>query len=206
MHAAKIITNFIPLVVFGILAAWLPITGAAIGGLVAAVVVVMVTAHGGVGILPVAQAVVLAIFVVVAVTGGPGVDAWLSQWGPGGVSVVLGLFILVSAAFYPFTTQTSRAAVPQAYWHAPQFIALNRRISVAWGLAILASGVAHIIVSVDPWLLTAARPLVGYGVAIAAFTLAFLYTKREKARAEQAEHAHPMTTSIPIPAKTEAVK
>lgn len=186
MNPVKVITGFIPFVVFAALSAWLPVTAAAAGAFVAAVIVVAVSAHGGVKMLPAAQAVILGLIAASGLIGGPPVDTWLTTWGQGSMSVTLGLFIIVTATFYPFSAQTARGSVPRQFWHTPQFIGLNRRISTAWGLAILACGVAHLTATAT----ATAGPVIGLGVPVIALFLAYQYTKREVADSMKLQAAH----------------
>jgi hypothetical protein len=44
----------------------------------------------------------------------------------------------------PFTEQFAREATPQAYWSSPTFKKINRVLSAAWGLAIVAVGLSRV--------------------------------------------------------------
>ena len=141
MNPLKIVIGFIPQVVFLIAVNWLPLGEAAAVGLAAAAVLIAVTAlHGGVKTLPVVQAVILALFTAVGFTVGAHSAATLEPYARGAASLALGAFILATCASFPFTAQFARASVLPKLWQSPQFLDVNRRISLAWGLAVLRGG------------------------------------------------------------------
>ena len=72
------------------------------------------TARGGLKILPLAQAVILAALTLVGFAGGAAVDALLATYGRGIASLLLGLFIVATAPALPFTAQFARAVTPPA--------------------------------------------------------------------------------------------
>jgi intracellular septation protein A len=145
MNIVKIILGFVPLIVLSVLNDVVSIGWAALIGLVAALVVIGVTARGGIKILPVVQAVILLILAVLGFLGSSADDSFLGLYGRGLASLVLGLFIVATAGSMPFTAQFARAAVPRSMWHSPAFVALNRRLSLAWGAFVLILGVCHLV-------------------------------------------------------------
>jgi hypothetical protein len=89
----------------------------------------------------------LVLFGVIAVLGftvGKNDDRWLATWGGGGVGIILGLIILVLIPVIPFTEQFAREAVPESEWSSPTFKKINRVLSAAWGVAIVAIGVCRL--------------------------------------------------------------
>ena len=146
MNPLSIITGFIPQVlVFAILAKWLPLGWAAAAGLAVALVLIVVTAtHGGVKILLVVQAVILAVFTVIGFAAARHDATAFEPYARGVASLALGAFIVATSFSFPFTAQFARRALLQQYWHSPQFLAVNRRISLVWGLAVLAIGASHL--------------------------------------------------------------
>jgi hypothetical protein len=180
MNPVKIAVGFVPLVLFSVLVGWIPVGWAALAGLAAALVLVAVTARGGIKILPVAQSVILAALVVAGFLGGPFLDAVLKLYGRGLASLLLGLFIVATAASVPFTAQFARAMVPSSAWNSPEFLAVNRRISLAWGYAVLVLGACHLVAAYLE--LHHVHPVIGLFVAWAVPILALLwviaYTRR----------------------------
>jgi hypothetical protein len=197
MNPLSIIIGFIPQVVFMILVNWLPLGGAAAVGLVVAVVIIAVTAaRGGVKILPVAQAVILAVFAVVGFTVGSHPAATFEPYARGTASLALSAFILATSVAFPFTAQFARSSVPPQYWKSPQFLGVNRRISTAWGLAVLAVGVAHLAAALVGSGVPVLRVLLDWGVPAYALYQAYSVTKR--AIAQSASQPRPGSTDQPV--------
>ena len=206
MNPLSIIIGFIPQVVFMILVNWLPLGGAAAVGLAVAVVIIAVTAaRGGVKVLPVAQAVILAVFTVAGFTVGSRPAAAFEPYARGTASLALGAFILATCAAYPFTAQFARASVPPQYWKSPQFLGVNRRISAAWGLAVLAVGAAHLAAAFVGGDVPVLRILLDWGVPALALYRAYSVTKR--AITQHARQPQPDGTGQPAapPARQPAV-
>jgi energy-coupling factor transporter transmembrane protein EcfT len=145
VNPVKIILGFVPFLLFSVLAHWLDIGWTALVCLGVALLLVAVTARGGLKILPVVQAVILAVIAIIAFVGGSGVDRFLELNARGGASVVLGLFIVATASIAPFTENFAKESVAPEYWHTARFRAVNRRISLAWGVAVFVVGVSHIV-------------------------------------------------------------
>jgi hypothetical protein len=191
MNPFKIVIGFVPFILLSVLAAWMPFGWAAVVGAVAALVVTAMTARGGLKLLPVVQAVILLALAVVAFASGPAVTAVLEAYGRGIASVLLGLVIVATAVRWPFTAQFARAVAPPAVWHSPAFLALNRRLSLAWGGVVLLLGVCHLV---GPALAAQHAPsvlrlLVDAVVPIAAFLAVIGYTRRAAAGAHTPTHA-----------------
>ncbi|HEX4833613.1 MAG TPA: hypothetical protein VH478_21260 [Trebonia sp.] len=145
MNPLTMIIGFIPQVVFAVLVNWLSLGwAAAISLAVAAVLIGYTAARGGVKVLPVVQAVILAVFTVIGFAASHHAATSVAPYARGATSLAVGAFILATSRAYPFTAQFARRGVPRQYWHSPQFLAVNRRISLAWGLAVLAVGAAHL--------------------------------------------------------------
>ena len=148
MKSLTLILAFLPLIVFSVLARFLPHGDIGIAGLAAAVValVAIVTSHP---IWPpkILNTCSLVLFTVTAILGftlGKNDDRWLATWGGAGVGIILGLIILVLVPVMPFTEQFARETVPQAEWSSPTFKKINRVLSAAWGVAIFAIGLARV--------------------------------------------------------------
>lgn len=138
--------GFIPFVLFSLLAPLIGAGYAATAGLLGAIAVAAGTAKGGVKLMPSCQAVILLVIAILAFAGGPGVDTVLVKYGPVAAAFLLGLVMIVTAAANrPFTAQFARSHVPPSLWHDSRFLNLNRRMSTAWGLAVLVLGLCHLI-------------------------------------------------------------
>jgi hypothetical protein len=187
MKPLNVVIGFIPQVVFILLINWLPLGGAAAVGLAVAVALIAITAaRGGVKVLPVVQALILAVFTVAGFTMSHHDVTTFEPYARGVASLALAAFILATSVSHPFTAQFARAGVPRQYWRSPQFLGVNRRISVAWGLAVLAVGVAHLVAARVGGDARVVRILLDWGVPAVALYRAYSVTKHAIA-----ESAHP---------------
>jgi hypothetical protein len=199
MNPLNIATGFIPLALFALLASWLPLGWAAAAGLALAVVIIAVTAaRGGVKILSVAQFVTLAALTVVGFTAGHAATAFAPYAG-GTASLALGAFILVTSFSFPFTVQFARRSVPQQYWKSPQFLGVNRRISLAWGLAVLGIGAGHLGAAYVGSSSPVVHLLLDWGVPLFAAYRAYSVTKRTIAQnAHAPQHDGTGQPAVPV--------
>jgi hypothetical protein len=196
MNPLNIIVGFIPQVVFMVLVNWLPLDGAAAIGLAVAVVLIAITAvRGGVKVLPVVQAVILAVFTVAGFALSHHDASTFEPYARGVASLALAAFILATSVSHPFTAQFARAGVPPQYWKSPQFLSVNRRISVAWGLAVLAVGVAHVVAARVGGDARVIRILLDWGVPAVALYRAYSVTKHTIA--ENAHQTEPKDAGQP---------
>jgi hypothetical protein len=148
MKSLTLILAFLPLIVFSVLARFLPHGYIGIAGLAAAVaaLIAILTSHP---IWPpkILNTCSLILFTLIAVLGftlGKNDDRWLATWGGAGVGIILGLIILALIPVVPFTEQFARESVPQAYWSSPVFKKINRVLSAGWGVAIFGIGVSRV--------------------------------------------------------------
>jgi hypothetical protein len=148
MKSLTLVLAFLPLILFSVLARFLPHGYIGVAGLVAAVAALIgiLTSHP---IWPpkIINSCSLVLFTVTAILGftlGKDDDRWLATWGGAGVGIILGLIILVLVPVIPFTEQFARETVPQAEWSSPTFKKINRVLSAAWGVAIFAIGLARV--------------------------------------------------------------
>jgi hypothetical protein len=148
MKSLTLVLAFLPLILFSVLARFLPHGYIGVAGLVAAVAALIgiLTSHP---IWPpkIINSCSLVLFTVTAILGftlGKDDDRWLATWGGAGVGIILGLIILVLVPVIPFTEQFARETVPQAEWSSPTFKKINRVLSAGWGVAIFAIGLARV--------------------------------------------------------------
>jgi hypothetical protein len=148
MKPLTLILAFLPLIVFSVLARFLPHGYIGIAGLAAAVIalIAILTSHPvwPPKILNTCSMLLFALIAVLGFTLGKHDDRWLATWGGAGVGLVLGLIILALVPVMPFTEQFARESVPQAEWSSPTFKKINRVLSTVWGLAICAIGVSRL--------------------------------------------------------------
>ena len=149
MKPLPLILSFLPLIAFSLLARLLPHGDVGAAALTAAVIAVI----AAVAVRPVwppkvvnATSIVLfTVFAVAGFAGSAGTDRWLATWAAAGVALVMGLVILALIPVVPFTEQFARLSTPQAYWSSPTFKQINRVLSVAWGVALIAVGASRVV-------------------------------------------------------------
>lgn len=184
MNILKVVSGFVPFALFSFLARPIGVGWAALLGFVAAVVVVGTTRRGGVKSLPLLQAVILLVMAVSGFVGGPSLRGFVGQYGPAIAALVIGGFMLATAPRRPFTAETSRDSVPRELWHDPRFVAVNTKISTAWGLAVVALGLCPLAGdALADQGSAAARVTFAWIVPIIAVGLAVMYTRRTSAAA-----------------------
>ena len=82
---------------------------------------------------------------IVALVARDVLDQW-AGYAQAGAHLIVTLTIFGSVLLgRPFTESYARQSVPRAYWNSPIFHAVNRQISLAWGVAFLAGFVSLLI-------------------------------------------------------------
>ena len=149
MKSLTLILAFLPLIAFSLLARLLPSGYIGVAALAAAVIAAIAIATSRPvwppKILNSCSFVLFTLLAVLGFTLGKGDDSWLATWGGAGVGIILGLVILVLVPVVPFTEQFARESTPRAYWGSPTFKKINRVLSAAWGVAILAVGASRVV-------------------------------------------------------------
>ena len=189
MNLLKKVIGFVPFVLFSVLTPVLGGGWAAASGAAVALVVVAATARGGIKSLPVVQAVILLVLALLGFIGDEHVKAVLVTYGPAIAALLMGMFMIETARTRPFTAQLSRGDISPELWQnskfRDKFMEVNRRVSIAWGLAVLVVGLAHIVgalIGVESMNLLV-RLAVNWALPIFAFKQAVDYTKHTVAAA-----------------------
>jgi hypothetical protein len=197
MNPVMLVGGFIPLVLFSLLDGPVSVGAAAAIGAAAAVVIALVMLRRGIPILPIVQAVTLAAFSVIAFSSSPATQHWLDTYGRGVPSLVLAAFMLVTAPFFPFTASIARGGVSPEVATSPRFVELNRRISAAWGAAVLVLGLCRMATAAvsTPSLRPFQAHLIEWGPAVLAVIIALRYTRRTVAEAHDGPSAASQPTS-----------
>jgi hypothetical protein len=148
MKSLPIIVAFLPLIAFSLLARLLPHGDIGAAGLIAAgcalLVLLASKPRWPPKILNAASFVVFLIVGILGLTLAKHDDSWLATWAGTGVALVLGAIILLLIPVMPFTEQYARGQVPRERWASPVFRQINRTLSAAWGVAIMAIGAARV--------------------------------------------------------------
>jgi hypothetical protein len=184
VNPLTLVLGFVPLVLFTFLDGRIPVAEAALIGAIAAIIVVAITARRTVPVLPIVQTITLAIITVIAFTGDHATQVFLGSYGRGIASLVLAAYMLITAPFAPFTATIARVNVPREYWKSPRFIALNRKISAVWGVAILVLGITHLITGAMGPLPRFQELLIQWGPAVVVVIIALRYTQRVTAETQ----------------------
>jgi hypothetical protein len=113
MNPVKIILGLVPFALYALLAGVMPAGWAAVIGMLAAVVAMIVEFRGGIKAVPVVGIVVLGAFAWLGFAGDPFVQSLLEYCGRGLATLALAIYMLATAGFAPFTAQFARQSVPK---------------------------------------------------------------------------------------------
>jgi len=178
MKTLTLILAFLPLIIFSVLARFLPHGDIGIAGLVAAAaaLIAIATSHPlwPPKIITACSLVLFALIAVLGFTAGSHDDRWLATWGGAGMPLIIGLIILVLVPVMPFTEQFARETTPQAYWSSPTFKKINRVLSAGWGLAIVAVGLSRVAAAVINGHTTHRLPELLLGLAVPSLILLYM--------------------------------
>jgi hypothetical protein len=200
MKSLTLILAFLPLIVFSVLARFLPHGYIGVAGLAgAAVALIAILASRPVWPPKILNTCSLALFALIAILGftlGKIDDRWLAIWGGAGVGIVLGMIILVLIPVVPFTEQFARESVPQAYWSSPTFKKINRVLSAGWGVAIFAIGVSRLAAAAINGHTTRRLPELLLGLAVPLVIILYML-RFSKNYPDRVTHNEPATPSTP---------
>lgn len=181
MNPTKIILGLVPFAMFSLLASVIPTGWAALLGVLPAIVMIAMDARTGIKALPVASAVMLAALSLIAFTAGHEASSVIGAYGRGLGTLLLAGYILITAGFAPFTAAYARETTPREYWGSATFNAVNRRISLAWGGAVLLMAVGHILaaaIAADGSVRPIVLVVLNWGIPVAAIVATVKYTVR----------------------------
>lgn len=173
----KIAIKFAPWIVFTIVGIWSWRVGAA-AALATLLVAVATSRPVRLGVLNIAMLTFFAFATVLAVaTPHTGLADWLHPLSAGWLALVT---LASIAADRPFTMDFARESVPAEVAASPEFLAVNKEISLRWAgaFAAIAAGAAYGVV--------AGRPIVGTAVAVVALFWVFKFTQRAASAAHAA--------------------
>ena len=144
--SAGIYLAFIPWIVFTLVAQHSTLKLAAVGALLASVVIAARSVRaGGAKVLELGAVLAFVAFTVVAFGADPATAAFVDRYARAIAAGLLSLIALGSLLVVPFTEQYARETVPRQFWSSPQFKQINRRLTAMWGLVFAAMVPAHVI-------------------------------------------------------------
>ena len=179
--ATDLIWSFSPWLVFLLASRFTTFSGAVALGFITAIAVLVRALHGRrAHMLDWASlCYFVALAVILAATHPHDIDTW-SRYAQLGSHVVLTTLVFGSILVgRPFTESYPRPTTPKELWHTKQFHDVNRRISMAWGLAFLLGDVSLALAgSVD-----ARQALLRIIVPFGALYLSYQFTVSQQQRA-----------------------
>ncbi len=194
MNSNKMVVSLVPWLLFTIIAGRVGLDFVGWAAAVAAVAICVIAVRGmrvrtidgrrcSIKVIDVAGAVTFSVMAVLAFTGSDGVQQHIVDYGRAVCALILAVIMLGSLLIVPFTEQYAREQIPQAYWHSPVFRVLNRRISAAFGIAVLVMAVSHFL---SGWLesrgdlTTMGNLTLNWAIPILVILVAISYTERLK--------------------------
>ena len=171
-----LIWSFSPWLLFLLATRFTSLSGAIALGLVAALVVAArAIGHHRLHLLDVASVLYFTGLGLALEIIHPASVTYWTRYAQAGAHAFLTVIVLGSVAIgHPFTESYARETTPKELWGTPQFRAVNRQISLVWGLAFLVGTISLIVagsVTGRPFLL---RILIPFG----ALAWAYSYTQR----------------------------
>jgi uncharacterized membrane protein len=138
------------------------------------------------------DAATVAFFAAMAIAGlivSPQDGDWLDRWANTISSGVLGVLVLVTLPFRPFTEDYAREQTPPEIWDTPGFRRTNQVITLVWGGVFVGTAILGVIANSSPsssdwtdWILPIALIVGGFK-----FTAWYPQVVRDRAQREAAQ-------------------
>jgi len=139
------ILAFLPWVVFWVVASPNTWEWAALAAFIAALIVAIPEAkQSGLKMMDYANIGVFGIFTLCAIFLDRQDLSWLEDYSMTISSFALAVIVLGSLSFDPFTAQYARDEVPEELWTSPTFLAINRTLTLVWGVVFLVMGICSL--------------------------------------------------------------
>ncbi|HEX4520256.1 MAG TPA: hypothetical protein VH063_11815 [Gaiellaceae bacterium] len=142
---AGIFIALVPWVVFSLLAAHVSVEAAAVTALLASIAIAVPSLRRRrPKTLELAAIAAFAGITIAAFLGSSGSGDWLAEYARAIAAGLLGLIAFGSLLFTPFTEQYARESVPRSAWGSSTFKAVNRKLTITWGLVFVGMIPGHI--------------------------------------------------------------
>jgi hypothetical protein len=206
MKSTKMFISLIPWVLFTLIAGHAGAKFVGWAALVAGVLTVAITIKGvrektvdghrsSLKLIDAAGIVTFAAMAALAFTGSDQLRRNIVDYGRGSCALILAVVMLGSLLVVPFTEQYAREQTPRQYWNSPVFRSVNRHISAAFGLAVLAMTGSHFYsgyLESHSELTTRANLILNWVIPVLLIMAAVKYTDRIKA---DSSHQAPSVTT-----------
>jgi len=193
MSAAKLVLGFVLVVLYSVVVNWAGQDGVPAAALasfaVAAILVVRSRLHGeSPKMLVLTSAVTFAAYAVISLVDRDS-EQFLAGYGRALAALVIAAVVFATLPVLPFTEQFAREMVSDQVAATPQFHALNRRLSAAWGAVILGLAAGHgLATALADHLSRAGELLLAWGTPVVLPLAAVAYTGRLTAGAQPQAH------------------
>jgi hypothetical protein len=142
----KIYLAFIPWVLFALVAHHSTLKAAAVAAVAASVAIAAPSLlDGRPKLLEIGAIITFAGFTIVAFSADPSTTHWLERYARAIAAGLLALIAFSTLSFLPFTAQYARESVPRQFWSSPQFVRINRRLTLMWALVFMAMVPSHLV-------------------------------------------------------------
>ncbi len=144
---AGAVAGFLPWIIFWVVSSPSTWKVAAVGALIAAVIVSIPDAMrpGGMKALDLGTIAFFAVVSILAIFLDRKDLSWFEGWAQFISSMALAVIAFVSLAFTPFTEQYARDSTPRELWNTPGFKRINRQLTVFWGVVFLLTAVSGVL-------------------------------------------------------------
>jgi hypothetical protein len=100
--------------------------------------------------LDAATVIFFAAMAIAGVIASPSDGEWLDRWSNTLSSGALGVLVLVTLPFRPFTEDYAREQAPPEVWNTPLFRRINQVITLVWGVVFIATAILGAIAASSP--------------------------------------------------------
>jgi uncharacterized membrane protein len=145
-RGGNVFWDFVPWIIFDVVAGPSNWKYAALAALIAAVVLtVPELRHGGPKILDIVGIVFFGVMCLLGLFLDRGDLLWLETYAQTIANGVVAVVALGSLAFTPFTEQYAREQAPREVWGTPAFNRTNRVLTTVWGLVFAITAVLGVL-------------------------------------------------------------
>lgn len=141
------LTGFLPWIIFWVVSSPSTWEVAAVGALIAAVIVAVPDSRGagGVKVLDLGSIAFFALISILALFLDRQDLSWLEDWSQVISSGSLALIAFASLMFTPFTEQYARDSTLPELWDSPVFKKINRGLTLGWGVVFALTAISGVI-------------------------------------------------------------